>query len=58
METASIFIKIRYVFGHTSLTSIGGGPPVIIQLTEVKPRQGQLGAVAVSGYYEIVIIFA
>ena len=35
MEMASFFIKIRHVFGFTSLTerSIAAGPPVIIQLS-------------------------
>jgi hypothetical protein len=35
MEMASFSLKIRHVFGDTSLTerSIGAGPPVIIQLS-------------------------
>ena len=35
MEMASFCLKIRHVFGFTSLTerSIGAGPPVIIQLS-------------------------
>jgi hypothetical protein len=35
MEMASLSLKIRHVFGFTSLTerSIGEGPPVIIQLS-------------------------
>ena len=35
MEMASLSLKIRHVFGDTSLTerSIGAGPPVIIQLS-------------------------
>jgi hypothetical protein len=37
MEMASFSLKIRHVFGFTWLTerSIGAGPPVIIQLSEV-----------------------
>jgi hypothetical protein len=36
MEMASFSLKIRHVFGDTSLTerSIGAGPPVIIQLSD------------------------
>ena len=36
MEMASFCLKIRHVFGFTSLTerSIGAGPPVIIQLSD------------------------
>ena len=35
MEMASFCLKIRHVFGFTSMTerSIGAGPPVIIQLS-------------------------
>ena len=37
MEMASFSLKIRHVFGDTSLTerSIGAGPPVIIQLSGI-----------------------
>ena len=37
MEMASFSLKIRHVFGDTLLTerSIGAGPPVIIQLSEL-----------------------
>jgi hypothetical protein len=40
MEMASYCIKIRHVFGFTSLTerSIGAGPSVIIQLSDDHPR--------------------
>jgi hypothetical protein len=40
MEMASFSLKIRHVFGFTSLTerSIGAGPPVIIQLSGLSPR--------------------
>ena len=39
MEMASFCLKIRHVFGFTSLTerSIGAGPPVIIQLSVPNP---------------------
>ena len=35
MEMASFCLKIRHVFGFTSMTErrIGAGPPVIIQLS-------------------------
>jgi hypothetical protein len=40
MEIASFLLKIRDVFGDTSLTerSIGAGPPVIIQLSGGHPH--------------------
>jgi hypothetical protein len=36
MEKASFSLKMRHVFGFTSMTerSIGAGPPVIIQLSD------------------------
>ena len=36
MEMASFSLKMRHVFGFTSMTerSIGAGPPVIIQLSD------------------------
>ena len=39
MELASFCLKIRHVFGFSSLTdgSIGAGPPVIIQLSRKNP---------------------
>ena len=40
MEMASFCLKIRHVFGFTSMTerSIGAGPPVIIQLSGGHPH--------------------
>jgi hypothetical protein len=41
MEMASFCLKIRHVFGFTSMTerSIGAGPPVIIQLSGENGRK-------------------
>jgi hypothetical protein len=42
MEMASFCLKIRHVFGFTSMTerSIGAGPPVIIQLSGLEGGWG------------------
>ena len=43
MEMASFCLKIRHVFGFTSMTerSIGAGPPVIIQLSGLTSTRGK-----------------
>jgi hypothetical protein len=47
IEMASFSLKIRHVFGDTSLTerSIGAGPPVIIQLSGRDTRKPWSGPV-------------
>jgi hypothetical protein len=47
MEMASFCLKIRHVFGFTSLTerSIGAGPPVIIQLSGYNGWNVQISAI-------------
>jgi hypothetical protein len=45
MEMASFSLKIRHAFGDTLLTerSIGAGPPVIIQLSDINQHEPRVG---------------
>ena len=66
MEMASFSLKIRHVFGDTSLTerSIGAGPPVIIQLSGHYPQyffqnstiQAKQAFVRYTSYYFVVTV--